>query len=209
MEHRILTIEREYGSGGGGIAAAAAARLGWALWDQNLTQEIAKLARVSPAAAERHDERRDPLLYRLGKVFARGTFERSIPVDDKEVFDAERMVRLLTQVVERVAASGNCVVVGRGAPYILRGRPDAFHVFIYASYEEKMRRILALGKPEAEARELLETIDKERCAFIKQYFGADWPTRSLFHLMVNSAMGDTAVVETILRAMKAREELSP
>jgi cytidylate kinase len=207
--HRILTIEREFGCGGAAIAAAAARRLGWTLWDQNLTQEIARLAHVSPAAAERHDERRDPLLYRLAKVFARRSYERSISIQDKEVFDAERMVKLLTQVIRRVAESGDCVIVGRGASCILRERRDAFHVFVYAPYEERMCRIVAQGKQVSEARELLDTVDKERAAFIKQYLGPDWPTLSHFDLWVNSAMGDETAVETILGAMKACEGISP
>jgi len=206
MKLRILSIEREYGSGGARIASELASRLGWKLWDHALTEEIAKLARVSPAAAERHDERPDPLLYRLAKVFARGSYERSIPVDDANVFDAERMVALLCQVIERVGAEGDCVIVGRGAPYILRSRPDAFHVFIYAPREVKIHRITTLGKSEAEAADLVDTIDKERAAFIKQYFGADWPTRYLYNLWINSAVGDSATVETILQAMKLHEQ---
>jgi len=208
MRLRILTIEREYGSGGGVIAAELAHRLGWKLWDQALTEEVAKLARVSPAAAERHDERRDPLLYRLAKVFARGSHERSMPVDDKDVFDAERMVALLGQVLEQVAAAGECVIVGRGASYILRNRTDGFHVFVYAPREVKIRRIMALGKSEAEAAELVEAVDKERTAFIEQYFGADWPTRYLYNLWINSAPGEEATVRTILEAMKIHEHFA-
>jgi len=207
MKLRILSIEREYGSGGAMIASELARRLGWKLWDHALTEEIAKLARVSPAAAERHDERPDPLLYRLAKVFARGSYERSIPVDDANVFDAERMVALLCQVIEHVGAEGDCVIVGRGAPYILRGRADAFHVFVYAPREVKIHRIMTLGKSEAEAADLVDTIDKERAAFIKQYFGADWPTRYLYNLWINSAAGDAATVETILQAMQLHEQL--
>jgi cytidylate kinase len=206
MKLRILSIEREYGSGGAMIASELARRLGWKLWDHALTEEIAKLACVSPAAAERHDERRDPLLYRLAKVFARGSYERSIPLEDENVFDAERMVSLLCQVIQQVSEAGECVIVGRGAPYILRDRADAFHVFVYAPREVKISRIMTLGKSEAEALELVDTIDKERAAFIKQYFGADWPTRYLYNLWINSAAGDQATVETILQAMKLHEQ---
>ncbi len=206
MRLRILSIEREYGSGGALIASELARRLGWKLWDHALTEEIAKLARVSPAAAERHDERPDPLLYRLAKVFARGSYERSIPIDDANVFDAERMVAFLCQVIERVGGEGECVIVGRGAPYVLRGRPDAFHVFIYAPREVKIRRIMTLAKTEAEAADLVDTIDKERAAFIRQYFGADWPARSLYNLWINSAAGDAATVETILQSMRLYEQ---
>ena len=104
MTLRILSVEREYGSGGAVIAAELARRLGWKLWDQALTEEVAKLARVSPAAAERHDERRDPLLYRLAKVYARGSYESSMPVEDEHVFDAERMVALLDEGAVRPPA---------------------------------------------------------------------------------------------------------
>jgi cytidylate kinase len=205
MNFRVLSVEREYGSGGAMIASELARRLAWKLWDHALTEEVAKLAKVSPAAAERHDERRDPLLYRLAKVFARGSYERSMAVEDKLVFDAERMVGLLCQVIQRVAAEGECVIVGRGAPYVLRDRCDAFHVFVYAPRDVKIGRVMAIGKSEAEATELVETIDKERAAFIKQYFGADWPTRYLYNLWINSAVGNEAVVETILQAMKTHE----
>lgn len=208
MKLRVLSIEREYGSGGAMIAAELARRLGWKLWDHALTEEIAKLARVSPTAAARHDERRDPLLYRLAKVFARGSYERSLPVEDKDIFDAERMVALLCQVIHQVSEAGECVVVGRGAPYVLRERTDAFHVFIYAPRDVKVHRIMTLGKEQAEAEDLVDTIDKERAAFIKQYFGADWPTRYLYNLWINSSIGDEATVETILEAMKLHEKYS-
>ena len=208
MNLRILTIEREYGSGGAVIAAELARRLGWELWDHSLTEEIATLARVSPAAAERHDERRDPLLYRLAKVFARGSNERSIALEDGVVFDAERMVDLLGRVVQRAAEQGECVIVGRGAAYILRDRADAFHVLVYAPRDVKIARIMTLGKSAAEAEELVETVDKERAAFIQQYFGADWPTRHLYHMFLNTAAGDEIAVETILQAMKLHEQYS-
>lgn len=203
---KIITVEREYGSGGAFIAEKLATRLGWVFWDQGLTAEIAKIARVNPAAAQRCDEHRDSLLYRLAKVFARGSYERSLPLEGQEVFDAGRMVELVTQVIEGAASAGHCVIVGRGAPYILRDRADAFHVFIYAPYEEKLRRLLALGKSEAEAVELLESIDRERAAFIKEYFGKDWPSRYLYNVWINSAIGDDAVVDTILSAIAVLEK---
>jgi len=206
MQLRILTLEREYGSGGAVIASELAGRLGWKLWDHALTEEIAKLARVSPAAAERHDERRDPLLYRLAKVFARGSNERSITVEDDVVFDAERMVDLLGRVIRSVADEGRCVIVGRGAAYLLRQRTDAFHVFVYAPRDVKIARIMTLGKSAAEAEDLVETVDKERAAFIQQYFGPNWPVRHLYHMFMNSAAGDEAVVESILQAMTIHEQ---
>jgi len=108
-------------------------------------------------------------------------------------------------VIQRVGAEGECVIVGRGAAYILRERCDAFHVFVYAPRDVKIQRVMTMGKSEAEAAELVETIDKERAAFIQQYSGADWPSRYLYNLWINSAMGNEAVVETVLEAMKIHE----
>jgi len=97
------------------------------------------------------------------------------------------------------------VFVGRGAPYFLRGRTDAFHVFLYAPRAEKRRRLLQLGKTGREADELLDSVDRDRIEFVKHYFGADWPTRSLYHMMINTAMGDDNVVKLILQTMQALE----
>jgi cytidylate kinase len=206
MKMRILTVEREYGSGGANIAEQLAARLGWKLWDTQLTEEIARVANVDPKAALRCDERRDSLLYRLFKVYARGSYERSLPLAESRVFDTDRMVELLHQVIENVAARGNCVIVGRGSAYILRNRPEAFHVFVYAPAEEKIRRIMSLGKSEAEAKKLVEEVDAERAEFIQHYFGAQWPARWLYNLMINSKFGDEYVIEAILQQISTLEK---
>ena len=80
---RIVTLEREYGCGAAGIAEKLATRLGWTLWDQRLTQEIARLAHSEKSAVEKREERRDPLYYRLFKSFALGSYEGSpgVPVE--------------------------------------------------------------------------------------------------------------------------------
>lgn len=195
---RTITVEREFGAGGAAIAEKLAARLGWKLWDQNLTAEIARLAHVDRESVERMDERCDSLFYRLMKVYMRGSFERSLPVKALDQFDADSMVAFMERVIGQAADEGNSVIVGRGAPYFLRHRPDAFHVFIYAPLEEKLRRVKESGKTEAEAVELISTIDHERATFIQKYFSKQWPSRHLYHLMINSKVGDEVVVRTIL-----------
>ena len=81
-----------------------------------------------------------------------------------------------------------------------------YGAFIYAPRELKVRRVMALGKSEGEATELVDTVDAERAAFSKQYFDEEWPSRYLYHLWVNSAMGEAVAAETILQAMKAHEQ---
>ena len=201
--YSIITIEREYGCGGGEIAREIASRLGWKLWDRALTEEIAKQANVECSAVERCEERVDSGFQRLVKVFWRGSYERSMP--GEELFNTDRFVAVGKQVMKKAAAAGNCVIVGRGAPYFLREHPGAFHVFLYAPYTEKLRRLRELGNSEAEAEDLLNTIDRDRITFVKRYFNADWPTRCLYHMMINTAVGNEIVISTILDTMHTLE----
>lgn len=202
---RIITIEREYGSGAAQIAEKLAVRLGWKLWDQLLTQEIARFARCEQSAIEKREERRDPLYYRLLKSFALGSYEGgpSVPVD---ALDADSIVRISQHVVERAAASENCVIVGRGSQHFLRARADTMRFFLYASKEEKIRRLVLQGNTEGDAETLVNTIDWERAAFIKRYFHAEWPNRSIYHAMINTDSGDETVVQAILSFLQQPQE---
>jgi len=201
---RLITLEREYGCGAASIAAQLADRLGWKLWDHLLTEEIARLAQVDPSAVMRCDERMDSRLHRLAKAFWRGSYERSSPLGS-QVFDTDRMMSLMQQIMNRIGQEGSAVVVGRGAPFFLRENPDTFHVFLYAPRAEKIRRLMNDGRSQSEAQDLVDSVDRERVTYIKHYFDADWPTRSLYHLMLNTAVGNEAVIETILTTKRLLE----
>lgn len=198
---RVITIEREYGSGAADIAKAVAARLGWKLWDQLLTNQIARLLDCDSRTVEQREEKRDPALYRLFRSFMRGSFEGSLNAPRLKIVDADCVREVAERVVKQAAEEGNCVIVGRGSAYYLQPRADAFHVFIYASFEKKVRRLQAAGSTEKEAVELAETVDRDRADFIKQCFGVDWPDRHWFHLMINSSLGDEWAVEAILNGV--------
>jgi cytidylate kinase len=200
---KILTIEREYGSGAAEIARKLADRLGWKLWDQLLTDEIARQMECPREHIEKRGERIDPLYYRLLKSFLRGSFEGNLNVPQMRMADAEGIRRVAEQLVMAAADEGNAVIVGRGSAYYLRDRPDCFHVFIYAPFEERVRRLQQQGKSQEEATHLAETVDRDRAEFIQQYFGIEWPARHFFHLMINSTMGDTAVVQMVLDGLSA------
>ncbi|MBV9505991.1 MAG: cytidylate kinase-like family protein [Acidobacteriia bacterium] len=200
---RVVTIEREYGSGGGVIAKKLAGRLGWKLWDQLLTDEIARNLDCDCRAVERHEERCDPLYYRLFKAFLRGSFEGTLNASRLKMVDSDCVREIAERVVTTAGKEGNSVIVGRGSALYLQNLPDAFHVFIYATEEEKIRRLEETGKSHGEAVELIETVDRDRYAFIKQYFGVDWPKPHLFDLMINSRMGDELAVETVLHGIQA------
>ena len=204
--YRIITIEREYGCGAGQIACQLAKRLGWKLWDHALTEEIAKMANVECAAVERCEERADNTFRRLVNSFLRGSYESHMSAPGREPFNTDRFVAVGQQVMENVAKTGSGIIVGRGAPYFLRERADVFHVFLYAPFPEKVRRLKMLGKSQQEAEQLLDNIDRERIEFVKRYFDADWPTRSLYHVMINTSIGNENVISIVLDSMRIFEK---
>lgn len=200
---RIITIEREYGCGAPQIAEKLATRLNWKLWDQGLTQEIARLANCKLSAVEQQEERRDPLYRRLLKSFALGSYEGNMGVYPVEMLDADSIHRFSERVVRQAAEAGNCVIVGRGAQHFLQGRSDTLRFFLYAPREAKVRRLVAEGHKQAEA--LVDTVDRERAAFIKNYFHAEWPNREVYHAMINTSAGEETVVEVILSFLKQKK----
>jgi cytidylate kinase len=202
---RIITIDREYGCGAGEIARKLAARLGWQLWDQRLTNEIARIMKCDQHAVEEREERRDALHYRWFKAFMRGSFEGTINAQRMNMLDAAGIREASEKVVREAAGEGNCVIVGRGSPYYLQLNPEALHVFLYAPTEEKVRRLREREvKSESEAYELAETVDRDRAEYIKEYFGVEWPfRRHFYHLMINTVVGDDAVVEMIHDSVSA------
>ena len=195
----IVTIEREFGSGGQDIARKLAARLGWKLWDELLTLELARLTKCAPHAVERREWRKDPLVYRIFKSFLRGAFEGSLPPTSQlELLDADRIAKLSERLVRDAADGGPCIIVGRGSQYFLKNRSDVLRVFLYAPRGAKIRRLVSAGTSENVAVEQIETVDSERAAFIKKYLGHDWPDRYLYHLMLNTDGGEDSVVSLIL-----------
>ncbi len=200
---RIITLEREYGCGGSEIAQRLAERLGWKLWDELLTREIAHLAHCSQSVVEQREERTDPLYYRLMKSFMRGSYEGSLNAPKLNLVDSENILKITQRVVLHAASTGDSVIVGRGSQLFLKDRPDTLRVFLYAQRDAKVRRLLARGKSEKEAQELVDTVDRERSNFLEKYFRVEWPDRAIYHLMINTGAGDETVVQTILNLMKS------
>lgn len=201
----IITLEREYGCGAAGIAKALTARLGWALWDHEITCEIARRLKCDVKSVEEREEKPDPAYYGLVKVFMRGSYEDAYSGGGIELLDAERLSGLFEKIIKDVAARGPCVIVGRGAPWFLRKRSDTMRIFLFAPYHEKLRRTLAQGKGRQEADDLLERVDRDRAAFVKKYYGLTWPYREIYDVMINTIHGDDAVIDMIL---KCRDRLN-
>jgi cytidylate kinase len=197
-----VTIEREYGSGGGEIAQLVSNHLGWKLWDQLLTEEIARLAECPKSVIQLREERTDPLYYRLFKSFLRGSYEGSLNAYKLKLVDSESILKITERVVQHAAKAGNSVIVGRGSQHFLRNRPDTLRVFLYAPREDKLRRLVARGKSQQVAEQQVDTVDRERTDFVKKYFHVDWPGRGVYHTMINTAIGEQAVLKIIVDLAK-------
>jgi hypothetical protein len=209
MVHAI-TIEREFGCGGSEIAGLVASRLGWSLWDERLTQEIARLTESTPEAVERREWRSDPAVYRVFQDFLRGAFEGGLPPTNRlHLLDARRIAAVSEIAVKTALDNGPSVIVGRGSQFFLRNRKDVFHVFLYASRDHKIRRLISKGESQDRAIELVDTTDKARAAFVRQYLGLQWLDPHLYHAMFNTEMGEsctaTMLVECVQQFQHDRE----
>jgi cytidylate kinase len=203
MMIRAVTIEREFGCGGSEIAAKLAELLGWKLWDYELTQEIARLTDCTPQVVEQREWRNDPVVYRIFKSFLRGAFEGALPPAGRlKLLDAHRIATVSELAVNQAISCGQCVVVGRGSQYFLGNRKDVFRAFLYASRTSKIHRLVAAGMPQKQAITAVETVDRDRAAFVKRYLKLNWPERRLYHAMFNTEMGDSFVAEMLAHCIQ-------
>ncbi|HTW45048.1 MAG TPA: cytidylate kinase-like family protein [Acidobacteriaceae bacterium] len=203
---RAITIEREFGCGASEIANLVASRLGWSLWDERLTREIARLTESTPQEVEKREWRTDPAVYRVFKDFLRGAFEGGLPPTDRlHLLDARRIAAVSETAVQTAFSNGPSVIVGRGAQYFLRNRKDVFHVFLYASRDYKIGRLIASGQSQDKAIELVDTTDQARAEFVRQYLKLKWPEPHLYHAMFNTEMGESCTATMLVQCVQQFE----
>jgi cytidylate kinase len=203
MVHAIaITIEREFGCGASEIASVVASRLGWSLWDERLTQEIARLTESTPEAVEQREWRTDPVVYRVFQDFLRGAFEGGLPPANRlRALDARRIAAVSETAVKEALSSGPSVIVGRGSQFFLHNRKDVFHVFLYASRDYKIRRLISSGESQDRAINLVDTTDDARAAFVRDYLGLKWPEPHLYHAMFNTEMGESCTATMLVECL--------
>lgn len=202
---RVVTVAREYGSGGGPIAQKLAQRLGWDLLDNALITRIAQTSKVDRRVCQQFDEAVDSWLHRLTKrAFGGGAFEG---VAAPSVFDSDAVANLSRHLIEEAAKIGNCVIVGRGGQCVLQGRADVFHVFVYAPMQERVRRVRErFGEAHAKP-EIIRASDRERAAYVKHHYQCEWCNPHLYDAMFTSTLGEENVVDAILAAMRTHAKV--
>lgn len=192
----VITVGREYGSGGRFIARLVAEKLGIAFYDNELLTEAAKDSGLSPSIFESYDEKQDGFLG--GSL---GMYSYDITLSQK-VFLAQ------FDAIKKIASEKSCVIVGRCADYVLRDFPNVINVFICAPMEEKINRCIEYYgiKPEKAANYIVKK-DKKRKGYYNFYTDMDWGKASNYDLCLNSRVGIEECVDAIVAYTKRRFKL--
>lgn len=179
MTKRIITISREFGSGGRFIGEEVAKKLGIAYYDKNIINEIAEKSGLSPEYIQENAE----LSPKKG-LFAYAFAGRDVTGKSVEdlVYEAQR------KVILELAEKESCVIIGRNADYILKDRDNVMNVFIHGDTQEKIQRITRLYKVEEQkAVKMMVDIDKRRMANYNFYTDQKWGKASNYTLCLNSS----------------------
>ncbi|HIT19283.1 MAG TPA: cytidylate kinase-like family protein [Candidatus Fimivivens faecavium] len=198
MENRmIITIGRQYGSGGREIGRRLAEKLGIPFYDKELIELAAKESGMAQEVFEQVDEKAgSSLLYALSTgSMAGGHFA---PLNNLTFND--RLFLLQNQIIRDIAEKGPAVIVGRCANYILRERGGVVNVFVHAGLQERIARAVSeYGHPEKDAAGIVQKIDKSRANYYDHYTGEKWGVAKQYHLTLDSGVGLDNCVELIER----------
>ena len=208
----IITVSRQYGSGGSEVAERVAKALGWRLYDNAVVEEVAQRLRMTPAEVSAREERMPSLVERMASAMALGVPEMMPVVGDLAVQPSEeRMVMMTRRVIEDAVRAGPAVLVGRGAQCMLASRTDTLHVFCYAPVEELVRyAVEVMGIPFAEAGRKVAEMNHQREQYVKHHFKRDWRDLANYDLCVNtSRFGLDGAAELVTRVARERFAVAP
>jgi CMP/dCMP kinase len=201
MRYRVLTISREYGSGGVEVAQLIARELGWKMVDKELISEISRKGKVSASEAAAFDERADPWIHRITRSIWGLGIDGVSAIAPLDMFDGERAADLTKQVIEEVYREGKCVIVGRGAQFILQNKKDVFHAFIYAHWEDRVRRIQRRIEPGKDAEAVIRSMDSERTEYLRIHFKQNRMNPHLYNIMIDPKDQPEKAAQIIISAM--------
>ena len=208
MAPPLITITRQYASGGSDIAQLVARALGWTVIDNEFVDEVARRAGLPRAEVAQREERTSGVLERLARTLAAASPE--LFITEAAVSAAERDETAIHKMTERVileaASEGRAVVVGRGAQALLATRPDALHVYVVASKPWRMRlAIEKLGVDPATVEKVLDETDKRRDQYVKTYSGRVRHDVENYDLVVNAErLGIEGAAAAIVAEAKRR-----
>lgn len=210
---RAITISREYGSGGGEIAARLARKLGWRLVDHEVVVRVARELGVSEADAEEHDERSVSLFSRIlismqsiqPPVYVEASIAPILLTNEYDYRNA------LNKVVTAAVDSGNVVIVGRGSQMLLAQRRDVLHARIVASLERRIQYVMSReGLAQDAARSRIQAKDRDRARYLQAEYQRDPSDARLYDLVVNTNVIDLdSAVDLIYLALERKAQRFP
>jgi cytidylate kinase len=208
MASPVITVTRQYGSGGSDIARLVAAALDWTVIDNEFVDEVARRAGLPPEEVAQHDERAPGLLERLARTLAVGSPEMFMTATaaPRVEPDEAAIVKMTERVIAEAAAHGRVVLVGRGAQALLARRPDALHVYVVASKPWRAKlAVERLGVNRADAERVVDETDRQRDQYVKTYYGRQRQDLTNYDLVVNAErLGVEGAAELIVAEVKRR-----
>ena len=206
MKKTIITIGRQYGSGGKEIGTKLAKDLGIPIYDQEIPEMAAKKSGIRKDYFEKVDEKpTDSFLYAL----AMNTFSMNGTMNPFDhALSSDRLFNIQAEVIQDLAKEGPCVIIGRCAEYILRDEPNRISVYICSPMEKRIERICRLYQlSEKEAQKKIMSIDKKRDSYYGYYAGKDWRGCSSYNLSIDSGiLGIENTVEMLKNYIQLRQK---
>ncbi|MGN0977777.1 MAG: AAA family ATPase [Faecousia sp.] len=196
MRMSVITISRQFGSGGRQIGAMLAKQLNVPFYDKALFAQAAERSGIHRDFFESAESRKDRL---FANAFQPSPGAASMSLDDR-IFLAQ------TQAIRELAEHGPCILVGRGANRILAERGDVLNVYIYAEEAKRLSRIVDIyGVPAEQAAKLLRETDKNRAAYLRDYTGQIFGKAENYHLCIDSGTigieNSVKIIEAVYRTL--------
>ena len=201
--NKVITISREFGSGGREFGIKLAEALGIPFYDKELVEHVALESGFAPTFIEEHGE------HAPGKSLLSYAFSHhGVPGIMNGLSTADFLWNAQCSVILQLADKGPCVIVGRNADYVLKDRPDCLHAYIYADMEFRTDRIVRLyGESEKSPEARLQEKDKRRRVNYQHYTGRTWGVAQNYDICLNSsALGVDACVDILLNIIKDSKE---
>lgn len=196
----VITVGRQFGSGGRLIGQAIADELGIQYYDKALLVEAAKHAGINPELFERKDEKAPSFFSGLLPVNVGYSSSYSLYPGTSSISD-DAIYRAQSDVIRSLADRSSCVIVGRSADYALRDRDNVINIFVHAPIENRIKRIMERGDaatPE-QARQLAERTNKLRAAYYNFYTDKRWGHASSYDLTIDSSLLDTPDIVALVK----------
>ncbi len=199
MEKKIITISREFGSGGRTIGHQVAEALGIPFYDKELVDQVALESGFAPKFVEEHGEHSP-----TGSIFSYAFAHQGVHGVMNGLSTADFLWNIQCSVILQLAEQGPCVIVGRNADYILKDRPDVLHAFIHADKEFRAERIVRLyGESEKSPMARLNEKDKRRKVNYQHYTGRNWGQAHNYDICLDSSkIGIETCTEILVKLMK-------